>query len=227
MTVSVSVLVPYRPGPCPWRERAWEHVRAHYTAHHPGWEMVVGSCDGNWSKGAAVADAHSRAAGDVLVLADADSITTPDILRAAIEGVAGGRHSWAVPHGRVYRLDQQATETVYAGGPVRLGRTVRPPYLGPAGGGVVVVTRAAYETVGGIDPRFAGWGGEDVSLGWALETLVGGHRRHGARLVHLWHPHPAPTLRGSPESEALVAHYRAARGRPDLMSALVRREAVR
>lgn len=224
--MSVSVLVPYRPGGCEWRARAWAYVRAHYGQLHGGWELVVGSCAGRWSKGAAVADALGRATGEVLVLADADSFCDPDVLAGAVAGVAGGRYAWAVPHRLVYRLSRRGTERLY-GGQLQPGHVARKPYLGPAGGGIVVLPRAAYEAVGGIDERYLGWGGEDVSLGWALDALVGPYHRHGARLYHLWHPHPAPSHRGSPPSEALAARYRAARTNPDLMSALVRERNAR
>lgn len=218
--MTVSVLVPFADQGDAWRARAWEHVQAHYARHHGDWQLVVGGCDAPWSKGAAMADAYSRAEGDVLVLADADSLTDPAVLRACTRTTG-----WAVPHGKVYRLTQAQTEVIYAGGdvPARPDSTplYRRPYTGPLGGGIVVLTRAAYEAVGGIDPRYFGWGGEDVSLGWALDALVGPGERIGAPLWHLWHPHPAPRRRGSPESEALVARYRAARRRPDVMAALV------
>ena len=63
---------------------------------------------------------------------------------------------------------------------------------------------------GGVDPRYQGWGGEDLSFGWVLAVTVGRQQRLGAELIHLWHPHPAPDLRGSLESEELVARYQGA-----------------
>lgn len=215
--MSISILVPFADRGCEWRARAWGYVRNHYTTNHPDWELVVGAGDDDpWSKGAAIADALDRCTGDTLVLADADSWIDPDALRRAVSASA----AWAVPHGKVYRLSQRGTERLYAG-TLQRGHTVRTPYIGPAGGGIVVVSRSAFEIVGGIDRRFLGWGGEDVSLGWALDTLIGPYTRIGAPLYHLWHPHPAPNLRGSPEAEALVARYRAARRDPQAMAALV------
>lgn len=217
--MSVSVLVPYAAGGCPWRARAWDYVSSHYATNHPDWEVITGTCAGEWSKGAAVADALSRASGDTLVIADADSWVGADTMRRAVASDA----AWVVPHGRVYRLTQRATETVYAGGIIHRGSTVRRPYIGPAGGGIVVLSRKAFERVGGIDPRYLGWGGEDISFGWALEAIVGPYVRLGGPLQHLYHPHPAPTLRGTPESEALVAQYKAARHSPERMAALIER----
>jgi hypothetical protein len=217
--VTVSVLVPFRDGGCEWRQQAWEYVRRLYEQRHPAWELVVGSCDGEWSKGAALDDAYRRAAGDVVVLADADSFCDPAVLDRAVAATASS--SWVVPHRMVHRLSARATEDVYAGGRPRASQVVRRPYMGPAGGGITVLTREAFELAGGIDPRFRGWGGEDLSFGWALHTLAGPGRRLGSPLWALWHPHPAPDRRGSSESEALAGRYRRARGDPEAMTALI------
>lgn len=216
--MSVSILVPYASG-CSWRQRAWDYVRSQYESLHGDWELIEGTCVGEWSKGAAVRNASEKATGDVLVIADADSYTDPDVLRHAVDIV----ETWVIPHLMVYRLRDRSTERVYAGETPRPGWTCRLPYVGPPGGGITVVTRDAYETVRGIDDRYIGWGGEDLSFGWALETLVGPSTRLDAVLWHLWHPHPAPKLRGSAESEALVAQYTAARYVPRLMRALIDR----
>ena len=67
----VSVLVPWRETPD--RAPLWAYLRAKWTSTFPNWEIIEGSCpDGPWRKGLAVADALTRARGDVLVVADAD-----------------------------------------------------------------------------------------------------------------------------------------------------------
>lgn len=203
-----------------WRGNARDFVEAWY-ARHVDAPVLVGECSGEWSKGAAFADALGRASStaDVLVLADADSfIAEPRDLLRSIEKCAAGS-AWIVPHSRVYRLNAEETERLHREptSKPRLGWTCRPMYYAVAGGGITVVRREAFEQVGGVDPRFLGWGGEDVAFGYALETLVGPAVLDDGQLVHLWHPHPAPDLRGSAESEALVAQYAGARGIPRRM----------
>ena len=87
----------------------------------------------------------------------------------------------------------------------------------------MVVSRDAYEAVRGMDDRYIGWAPEDLSFGWALQTLVGPCTRLDGDLWHLWHPVPTPNLRASPASEALLARYKAAVHIPRLMRALVDR----
>jgi hypothetical protein len=218
--MTVSVVMPYTSG-CEWRARAREYVLGWYGREHPDWEVVEGGCGEPWRKGVAAADAVSRASGDVLVIADADLIA--DSLNDAAALVESGETRWVVPHHKVYRLHQRATERIYDGGPVRRTSTAHSPYVGVVGGGLVVVTRDAWETVGGIDPRFVGWGGEDISLGWALETLCGPCVRLTADLFHLYHPREPQgrRRRGGPESEALAGRYKDARGDAAAMRALV------
>jgi hypothetical protein len=224
--MTVSVVVPFTSSDDTWRADAREFVLERIHELHPAWEVIEGVCDGEWSKGAAIADGVARAAGGLLVLHDADSFTVPDNLAEAVEHVATRTAPWVIPHSTVHRLRDAETLRVLAGERPRLGAVIRQPYEGPMGGGIVVLTRAAFDAVGGIDDRFLGWGGEDLSFGWALETLVGQPLRLSSPLVHLWHPHPAPDLRGSPASEELVAAYRAARGLRRRMAQLVQRQPV-
>lgn len=232
--------VPARSGPAavsvliPWtstdeaRAAARRYVGGWYARHHPGWEVIEGRCEGEWSKGRAVADAAARASHPVLVVADADSIVPADILADAAARVAAGA-PWVVPHRLVYRFDRGPTERVYAGAEPEANPAwcrARRPYPGGInvpGGGIVVLSRAAWDTVGGIDPRFVGWGGEDLSFGRALETLCGPPVHLDGPLFHLFHPQEGQgrRRRGSPASEALGGRYLDAYRNPDVMRALV------
>ena len=144
----------------------------------------------------------------MLVVADADCLTD---IGPAVEAVEAGA-SWAVPHLMVHRLDQAATEAVYAGADpsATTGRTQR-PYKGFAGGGVVAISRVVYGQVP-LDPRFEGWGGEDSSWAMALTTLAGPPVRFDADLFHLYHPPPVRMTRrhGSPATRALEIRYKRA-----------------
>lgn len=208
----VSVLVP-------WRETAeraplWAFLRELWAARHPDWQLVEGACpDGPWRKGVAVADALSRADGDVLVVADAD--VWCDGVADAVAALSNSVR-WAIPHHRVLRLTKSATaEAVESGGwpTVRTSFTyAQRPYVGYPGGGLVVLPREMYDEVP-IDPRFAGWGQEDESWALALRVLGGREWRGTADLWHLWHaPQPRQSrFIGSTASRLLWRRYYAAR----------------
>lgn len=216
--MTVSVLIPFSSDE-PWRIKARDHVAGWYAGHD--WEVVEGACEPPWRKAVAVAHAARCSTGDVLVVADADCLCLG--VAPAVDTIVGGA-AWAVPHLMVHRLDQAATEAVYAGADpaATTGRTQR-PYKGFAGGGIVVIRRDVLEAVP-LDPRFEGWGGEDSSWAMALTTLVGPPVRLKADLFHLWHPPPERMTRrwGSPASRALELRYkRAARASRRAMADLV------
>lgn len=194
--MAVGVLVPWSPG-CPHREAAWAWVRAKHEEH--GWEIVEGHAPpGPWCKALAVQDALSRTTADLLVIADADCWS--DGIPTAIEAVEMG-HPWARPHDYVYRLTEAATARQLAGAE---DMDCDPQaYRGVDGGGLVVIQRVVYEDCP-LDPRFAGWGGEDVSWSLALHVLVGAPYRVASPLLHLWHP---PQADASPRRGPGGARY--------------------
>lgn len=227
--MSISLIVPLTSSG-PERIRNWLWCRRRYEHFHPDWEIVVAGDPeaGGWSKGRAVDAAVAASRGDILVLADADLLIAPSALTRAVESTS--HEQWVVPHSAVYRLTEPATRSlalnheptsveVHTLAREHLARRL---YQGPAGGGYVVLTRQAYETVGGIDPRFLGWGGEDISFARALDTLVGPHERIGSPVWHLWHPPLYGRKRvGSPANEALAGRYVDAKGDVEAMRALV------
>lgn len=205
--MTVSVLVPWRPDGG-HRDRAWAWVRDWWARTCPDWQVVEGYCpDGPWVKALAVADALSRADGDLLVLADADVWT--DGVGLAVDAVRQGA-PWAVPHDTVHRLSESATAAVLDGatpGPA-LGGLARRAYRGVEGGGVTVLPADLYREVP-LDPRFQNWGQEDECLGLSLSTIAGKRWRGGTTLWHMWHD-PMPRLNrhvGSAESRALHVRY--------------------
>lgn len=226
-----TVLVPFNPQGCEWRDKAFRWVRDWWGEHFPQFQLVVGGCEGEWSKGAALADAYQWAGSGPLILADADLFVPPSAIVAAVSRVNAGE-PWVAPHKWVYRLGDEETRRVYAGYLPRKKRMEgdRKTYVGPLGGGITVLSHETWLTVGGVDPLFYGWGGEDLCFGWALMTLcphpLSGDYRVGADLFHLYHPraNPRGTLhkpRGSDESEERLARYRKATGRPDDMRELI------
>lgn len=221
--MTVSVLVPWRSG-CPHREAAWAWVQQQYATHHPGWEIIPGACaPGPYNRAEAILNAFETAAGDVLVVADADVWCDP---QAAVDHAA--TRGWAIPHRYLHRLSEASTADVLAGAdwrglPLSTDNTQdRRPYVGHETGTLVVLTRDVLSVVP-PDVRFVGWGSEDDAWAAALHTLVGKPWRGRDDLVHLWHPPQARQTRvvGNQESYALLRRYKRARNDPAAMRALM------
>ena len=225
-----TVVVPFGAGDT-HRLRNLDVVRDWLDHHHPEWPLIVSSWDGSfaWSKGRVVELGVQNVTTEGLIVHDADVLVAPSALRAAALSVVSGC-AWAMPHAWVYRLSRRGMMrrmtcrdvTIEPVGSIDLDR---PAHHAPHGGGITVLTRAAWD-VAPMDPRFVGWGGEDISWARALDTLVGEGCRGDAPMWHLWHP-PDPTRgrggRASRPNEVLASAYLDAYGDAELMRQVVHR----
>lgn len=225
--VTATIVVPFTPGVDQHRDEAWAWLHQRLVAAHPDWPIIEATTGEPWSKGRAVAAVIDQVDTDVLIVHDADSFIDRSTLAQAVERIGAGA-PWVMPHTDVHRLNRDQTRRVLTGPPdidtipeaLDRRRLARRPYAGIVGGGIVVLPRAGWD-IAPLDPRFEGWGLEDIAWGHALDTLLGAHVRLGARLFHLWHP-PQPNHLNPPVlSQALEASYRAAQGIPRRMAALV------
>lgn len=220
---TVEVIVPFH-GNDPWRVRALGWVTGRYRFEYPTWKITVAETRSEpWVKANAVNPAARASTADVLIISDGD--VWCDAVDEAVIAVAAGKHRWAAAHWRTHRFTPQFTERVYAGADPNQHTSdslEERPYHGIPGGGLIVTDRATMLNVP-LDPRFTGWGGEDVSWGVALRTLAGRPWRGAAPLYHLWHPpqdRPARSVL-PPHNDQLRRRYYSARGRPRAMRALL------
>lgn len=238
--MTVWVVIPWRGG-CGHRQRAFDYVIRWWATTYPNWPVVVGDWPqdrGPWRKGCAVRNAGVHPGpDDVVVVSDADVI--PVGIGEVAESVGPGSLGrpvarWAMPFRMVHRLTPEGTELVTSGqlglpdGPVpKMPGVIGESYVGSAGGGTVVLRGDVFREIP-IDPRFAGYGQEDLSWSLALHRLVGAPTMHTAPLWHLWHP-PQDRMRrgatvsrgvGSEDGLRLWQRYREA-ATPAAMRALV------
>lgn len=162
--------------------------------------------EGAFNKAQACNAGFASTTADVIAFVDADTVMDSRIFKAALTRV-GNRDEVIRPFGSLDDLTPQETETYLASdtlpksaqtqrNDLRSGDTI------PLCGGIVVLQRQRYFSVGGFDERFQGWGGEDDALSYALA-------RTGATLrvvraepaFHLWHDRDEHKRAGH-------AHYR-------------------
>lgn len=177
--MNVSVLVPWREEPGnPARQDAWRWIEARWEAL-TDYEIITGSDSGvPFSKTSAINDAFSRASGDVLILADADTWCTSRLAQAC--EVALDLDRLVIPWASSYRLSAGLSSLVTAlpaatpdpwPAEARDTREYNPP---PATAAMItVISRRAFIEVGGMDSRFRGWGREDTSFALACGVLLG------------------------------------------------------
>ena len=201
----ISLLIPFsskdriRRRNFKWLLQYWKHEL-------PEAEIVIGKPKSKiFCKGEALNNAVSKSTGKVLVILDADAYLSGRVIRRCarrmLEELHYGNHLWYVPYRDLYRLTKDATEKVIESNPEHPYRFPSPPprydveeggykskYGARYGAMIMMFPRKAYELLGCFDERFRGWGGEDVALLRALDTLFGKHKTTRNDILHLWHP---------------------------------------
>lgn len=199
----VVILVPRRDG-FPERDRTWRWVRGWWTANLPEFPIVEGhhhAHEGLFCRSAALNRAADAAGDwDVALIIDSDIICDPEhvreaVRRAALEGTV------AVPFTVRHNLDRLGSEKVMAGytGPWE-------PYIArnffDQHSSVIAVPRTVWQTVGGFDETFRGWGMEDTAFCIAATVLVRPWIHMEGECWHLWHRSAPEGHRNTPSSDA-------------------------
>jgi hypothetical protein len=247
----ISILVPFREDTTR-RTRNWEWLEKFYRESilDGKIEIIEGEDDHfPFCKTAAVNDAFRKSKGDVIVVMDADCYIKPGRILEAATLIRAARKRrkfvWFVPYRRFYRLDEWASDRLLESNPAHPWFIPDPPppdYFDHKnnissghwwGALITVLPREAFMAIGGMDERFSGWGGEDVSFMYAMDTLWARHKTLDGPVFHLWHEmvggfwQNTRQWEGQPKAEmneALAGKYYDANGDVAVMRALVKGE---
>jgi predicted glycosyltransferase involved in capsule biosynthesis len=197
----ISILVPFSTTD-PQRQNTWEWLKDYYSVWLPGAEIVVGTSDAvPFCKTEAFNKAYWKCKGDVVVLMDADCYIDCDTLlncaaEIRSERLAGNK-LWYIPYRNFYRLTEAASNAVlesYTTHPLTYPDPPPPDILSSTdnastghwfGALIQVMPNEAFSTAGGMDERFAGWGGEDVAFMRAVDTLYAKHKTWAGPVFHM------------------------------------------
>lgn len=240
----ISFLVPFRDDG-EHRKKVWEWLDRYWGAHFPDAEIIIGHDGGHpFSKATAVNNAAQRASGRIFVVLDADCLMDSAIVQSCADkidaAVAQGKRLWFVPYLYLYRLTQHATKLVLRSDPAAPFDIPTPPLPGwvePGGPNyghqygalILMMPASAFHLVGGMDPRFRGWGSEDAAFMRSLDTLYALHQTTNNEVLHMWHVRPGNNYltrkwegqRMTNVNSRLGQRYGLASGDPTLMRALV------
>lgn len=239
----VSILVPFRSEKTNvMRDKVWKWVRQRWEHIYPDAEIVMGEDTGGepFSKTAAVNDAYLKATGDVMVVCDADAWMERDKIDRAIQ-VARETGRLVVPWKTVVRLNEEDSKKVMRRKPTsalnitdEMRAQAIESCIPETAGTLFVITRPGFEKVQGMDPRFRGWGFEDVALSRACETLLGPNVYLDDEVYSLYHARPVVANRGRVwENDPgmlgvdLAKAYASAHRNPGAMRALVDQHPLR
>jgi hypothetical protein len=196
--MNVRFLVPWRSDD-EYRDKLWDFTRDRWERDFPDIPIVVGSSPkGAFNRSAAINDA-AQGDWDIAIVLDADVMCEPDqVRRAMVTAATTGHLTFAFSE---YRgLTPHMTAKVLSEAPPQNRWGPEPQWQSPEvwnkgvrfrsqvhESSVVVVRRDLWDTLGGFDERFVGWGQEDVAFAHAAR-VIGGHQiRIGGPVWHLWH----------------------------------------
>lgn len=211
--------MPWRPSAT--RVAAFEQVVAWYAHELPEFQLTTLDTEDETFALARVrnlAVAGLERPDDVIVISDADTFPEAAALRRAVRAArASGRVH--LPYTAYHWLGPRGTAQFAAG--------IAPAdceyeFVHEACSGVYVTTRRTWETHGGQDERFRGWGFEDSAWYLAHETLLGAPpQRHEGRVYALHHAVERRSGAQYDRNAALMERYRSAAGDRAAMARLV------
>jgi hypothetical protein len=189
--MKISVLIPFKSDNGGYRDANLAYVTSRYQTLMPEIELVIGEDQSElFNKSRAVNQAARKATGELLIIADADVFFETQLIDKIV-AIAHG-HPWIIPYSRCFILNREGSLEVTKTGRIELPQSVCSLEVEKVcfyyGGLMNVVSRKAFEKVGGMDERFFGWGEEDDSFARTLDTIVGKHYRMEETIFHLWHP---------------------------------------
>lgn len=208
----VAVLVPLRLDDR--REPVWRFVRR-WIADNYDFPLFTADSDGPVFSAAQARNNAARLAGDwdVAVFHDADTIAHPDAVAAAVSEASQVDKLVVAADSHMYCDPESSRRIMASGVPVfarpnsfdRNGVYERPC------GGVVVISRAIFDRVGGYIESLEGWGYEDLCLLQQCGLWADGHDWVPGHIsLHLWHPPALRTAdtRRNERAWKMLANYR-------------------
>lgn len=199
----ISLLIPFNATD-PQRKKVFKWVKKYWKSEIPGVEIIIGQSSlSPFCKTNALNNAVKKSSGKVLVIMDADAYIEGAVISNCADRILEDLENnlWYVPYRNLYRLTQSVTEELLNSAPWNPLPLPSPPlpymvenlghsskYGNRYGAMCMMFPREAYNILGGFDERFVGWGGEDVAILRALDTLFGKHKTTDNDIFHMWHP---------------------------------------
>lgn len=228
--MKVSLVIPYRKTDQD-RENNFFWIARRWQLLYPEFDKII--CDSGsrqFSRSASRNDGVKSATGDIIIVADADTIPLQEFIDEAIGIVSNPkRRSWVIAHDGYCNLSQSYTHNLLrSSADVNLSKP-RPGdcdhYMLESWAGMLVFPREALEEAGGWDENFKGWGYEDNAFYMKMDTLWAPHVRPLASYaMHMWHPAPNEQTFGQPDilfNRNLFEKYKKANGDPVRMRKLI------
>lgn len=176
------------------RDRLWRFLKKQYWLNQDNVSLPFEGyhIDGPFNRSLGLNIAANMAGNwDVGVFIDSDAYIDPARLEEAIR-IARATQKVVAPFDTVVELNKDTTLEILESGRLEYNPSenqidkIRTQELSTQSL-IIVVPRNIYEQIGGFDPHFVGWGGEDNAFWRAAEIVSGEVLRMNGSVFHLWH----------------------------------------
>jgi glycosyltransferase involved in cell wall biosynthesis len=180
-----QVIIPWRDVGEPWRKKHFDFLSDYYSKE---FDIVLGDVDGEFNRSAARNAGLEISDSEVSVIIDADNFFPINNIFDAVSA-AKRKDILVKPFSSFGYLTEESTNTFYN----NFGTSsFNPLYLNPPQGnftgGSYVMKKSLWQSIGGMDEGFIGWGAEDDAF-----HLLCKHKEIVVRYIegncyHLYHP---------------------------------------
>jgi len=200
----ISIILPYRPDNG-YHDKNFKYVYKLLKSHYPDSEMIIGKneCGGTlFNRSNAVNNGVTESSNNILMLYDVDAILPQINVQRSLASLE--TYPMIFPYDKFWLLSKRVSRKIING--MRYSFSSLPNDRGVTqlvkegkiGAAVQLVTRDAFDSVGGFNEDFEGWGFEDVYFNfkmikkYPLGEGIWGKWLDEGDIFHLWHPPAVP-----------------------------------
>jgi hypothetical protein len=177
--------------------------------------IIIDDIGGLYGRSLGFNEGFKESKADAFIFTDNDCVPHPSVLESIYRDFKN--YDMIIPYKAVVDLEDSETSLLISGVDPKIKRYREfrgRPIVNH--GGTTFVTREGFVRVGGFDPQFIGWGGEDYSFFGKCDTLLN-WKRSNKDMYHMYHDREYKRA-ANPEAEKnrLEAHRIADMGRVKL-----------
>lgn len=180
-----QIIIPWRDTDCIYRRKHFDFLVDYYSQE---FDIVIGDNEGEFNRSAARNAGVEKSTSELSVLIDADNFIKHENIYEAIE-LAKKNNALVKPFKFFGYITEESTESFYEFfGILDIKYNfINDPQKGFTGG-AYVMKKSLWQSIGGMDEGFIGWGAEDDAFHLLVEKKLGRVLYGSGMDIHLYHP---------------------------------------
>lgn len=197
--MKLSIIFPYRPGN-KYYDTNLVYVRNKLEKEFPKSEIILGEEDNTnlpFSRSNAINNGVAQSNNNILMIHDTDMLLPKKNIEKGTKLLK--TYPMIYPYYHYLLLSKETSQKIKNGMDYTYEDLLKTDIQelgepGNIGGGAILLRRDAYDTIGGYDERFIGWGWEDVLFNYKIKETypvyegAWGKWLDNDNIFHLWHP---------------------------------------